>query len=256
VGDLGGVVGDATVAEAGQGVVGDEVPHLLVEVDAGQGPRGQRRDDLGGGDVVDLEQRLPDAPRREDLTPHVAVDDDGRAEPGDATGRSQHGALDRVAPVGPRLVRGASDPAAVLADEGAQGRPVLGADRLPGERGPAAALDVLDQRRVDGQGAARVLLDAGHRDRLGAQELVRERRGRVDHLADLLAAVEPVRCQREPPNTGRGRGRRPPPSGPLAGALHAVIMLHCGGHAQPSSPDQRGTSLGRARKWGQTCSRT
>ena len=52
-------VRDAAVGQAGQRVVGDEVAHLRLEVDARDGAGDERGEHLGAGDVVDPERRCP-----------------------------------------------------------------------------------------------------------------------------------------------------------------------------------------------------
>ncbi len=79
-GGLGGVVGDPAVAEARERVVGDEVAHLVLEVDPGDRARDEAGQHLRRGHVVDLEERLPGVAGGVHLAPHGLVDDDRRGE--------------------------------------------------------------------------------------------------------------------------------------------------------------------------------
>ena len=66
---LGLGVRDAAVGQAGQRVVGDQVTHLRLEVDARDGPGDERGEHLGAGDVVDLERRARTAADGVELAP-------------------------------------------------------------------------------------------------------------------------------------------------------------------------------------------
>ena len=160
-------VRDAAVGQAGQRVVGDEVAHLRLQVDARDGAGDQRGEHLGARDVVDPERRTRPAADGVQLTPHGAVDHHGRRQRGRGVELAQRVDLDRVTRVGVvrdgRLVvhgAGVRDPAGAVADEGAQRGPVVGA--VGGTHHPDRAGS--DGRRLDHDGAARVLVDAAERD--------------------------------------------------------------------------------------------
>ena len=235
---LGLGVGDPAVGQARQRVVGDEVAHLRLEVDARDGPGDERGEHLRAGDVVDPERRTRPArgPRRAgprrcrsppSATPSALAQRRARASVSTSTGSPASGSSGHGRLVVHRARVG--HPAGAVPDQGAQRGTVVGAvggaDHPDRRGGRWAAGSTATTRQVSWSMRQNATRRASSTSTAGG-------RGDVGDLVDRPAAVEAVRRERERAHADETRG------GPAvrARALGGRTATRHDAHHRPSVP--------------------